>query len=239
LFEFIESDLVFVLEPGFHRLELDADLSSLEFLIVLLLSELTDFFEQRIVFGGPAGPGQLELLALFEQQLDVSPVSFIDECEIGELAAVIEGFEIEREVLFGELFESSLCFIAFVAVSTEILGLPRAVFLEAAAAFFLPSDFEPDFVERIFALCALFSELFLVVLDRGGLCGEFLLSVGRGLLFLVCGFQFLLAGSLCFFESAGFCDERLAQSGRGFEFTECISGIGFESSHAFAGVLAL
>ena len=103
---------------------------------------------------------------LFDQQPDVSPVSFIDECEICELAAVIESLEVECEVLFGELFESSLCFIAFVAVSSEVVGLPRGVFLEAAASFFLPSDFEPDRVERVFAFAALFSELFLFVLDR-------------------------------------------------------------------------
>ena len=180
-----------------------------------------------------------QLAAFGRQQVDFSAVTFVDECEVGELAAIVEDLEIDGLVLIGELLESALCFFEFVVVPSDVIGISDARVLEVAASFLLASDFKPHLVESVFTGGPLFPELFLVVLDGGGLGCEFLLAVGGGLLFLLGGIEFLSTGALGFFDALKFGDEGVVLIVGGFEFPVSIPCIGFQSGHTVGSILSL
>ena len=194
--EVVESDLVFVLESSFHRREFNPDFSSLEFFVVLLFSELPDVIEELVIECSLAGAIVFELIAICGEVLNFATVLFIDECEFGELAAVVENLQADVLVLLCELCESSIGFELFIVVSSLIIGLSGAGVLKVVLSFFLASDFESSLIEGVFSSGSEFSELSLVVLNRCGLSGEFLLSIGRGVLFLLSGVEFQFAGAL-------------------------------------------
>lgn len=155
------------------------------------------------------------------------------------MAAIVEDLEIDGLVLVGELLESALCFFEFAVVPSDIIGIPGARVLEVAAAFLLAGDFKPHLVESVFTGGSLFPELFLVVLDGGGLGCEFLLAVGGGLLFLLGGVEFLSAGALGFFDTLKFGDEGIVLIVGGFEFPVSITRVGFQSGHTVSSILSL
>ena len=205
---------------------------------MLLLPELADLFQQLVVLGRLPGSRLFQLAAFGRQQVDFPAVTFVDECEVGKLAAVIEDLEIDGLVLVGELLESAFCFFEFLAVPSDVIGNPGAGVLEVATAFFLASDFEPHLVESLFTGGSLFAELLLVVLDGGGLGGEFLLAVGGSLLFLLGGVEFLSAGALRFFDTLEFGDEGVVLIVGGFEFAVSIPRVGFQFGHTVGDFLS-
>ena len=130
-------------------------------------------------------------------------------------------------------------FVQFVRMPIEILNSPRAGLLKAAASFLLPCDFEPSQVERFFPGGPLFAESFLVGLDRGGLGLEFLVPLGGGVLFLLCGVEFLLTPLLGLLESLQLGGLRLVLPGGVLQFSVLVAGFIFEASHPIGGGLAL
>lgn len=85
-------------------------------------------------------------------------------------------------------------------MSVDVFELFRVGVLKVAVLFFLSGDFELSQVECFFFGGSLFLKSFLVGLDRGGLGLEFLLFFGGGVLFLLCGIEFLLIRLLGLFE---------------------------------------